>query len=257
MHPNPVYIKNLLDQMVDEYNRLEFIPDDPVSIPHRFHVKEDIEIAGFLTATISWGQRKTILKNALTLMQLMDHAPFQFIQDHSEKDLDRFKLFTHRTFNAEDCIFFIRSLRNIYKVYGGMESLFQTPEGTDLKEGMMAFRRKFFSVPYSPRSSKHIADPSKGASAKRINMFLRWMVRKDDCGVDFGIWNSIRPSQLYCPLDVHTGNSARHLGILNIRQDNWKAVEELTSYLRKLDPQDPVKYDYALFGMGLNRNFEF
>jgi uncharacterized protein (TIGR02757 family) len=255
MEPNPIYIKNLLDQMVDEYNRLDFITDDPVSIPHRFSEKEDIEISGFLTATISWGQRKTIIQNAAKWMDLMDNAPFQFILHHSEKDLGRLLRFTHRTFNAEDCIFFIRSLRNIYQVPGGMESLFHPPEGMDLKEGIMAFRRKFFSLPYPPRSSKHIADPSRGASAKRINMFLRWMVRKDDSGVDFGIWNGILPSQLYCPLDVHTGNSARQLGILNIRQDNWKAVEELTYYLRMLDPQDPVKYDYALFGMGLQKDF--
>lgn len=254
MHPNPVYIKNLLDQMVDEFNRLEFIPDDPISIPHRFSVKEDIEIAGFLTAAISWGQRKTIVKNASRLMELMDNSPFQFILDHSEEDLGRFRRFAHRTFNPEDCIFFIRSLRNIYQSPGGMESLFHPREGTDLKEGIMAFRRKFFSVAFPPRSSKHIADPSRGASAKRLNMFLRWMVRRDDCGVDFGIWNSIHPSELYCPLDVHTGNSARQLGILKIRQDNWKAVEELTSYLRMLDPKDPVKYDYALFGMGLQKH---
>jgi len=255
MNPNPVFIKNLLDRKVDEYNSLEFIPKDPVSIPHMFNNKEDIEISGFLTAIISWGQRKTIITNATRLIRLMDHAPYDFIMHSSDKDLMPFKQFKHRTFNGEDCLYFMKSLQNMYLHYGGLEASFIPPEGKELVEGIIQFRRRFFSVPFPARSAKHIANPSEGASAKRINMFLRWMVRKDECGVDFGIWKNIRPSRLYCPLDVHTGEVARKLGILKTKQNNWQAVEELTGYLRMLDPEDPVKYDYALFGMGVNKEF--
>jgi uncharacterized protein (TIGR02757 family) len=255
MNPNPAFIKNLLDRKVDEYNSLEFIQEDPVSIPHMFNDKEDIEISGFLTAIISWGQRKTIITNATRLIKWMDHAPYDFIMHSSEKDLMPFKQFKHRTFNGEDCIFFMKSLQNIYLHHGGLEASFIPPEGKELVEGIVQFRRCFLSMPFPARSAKHIADPSAGASAKRINMFLRWMVRKDACGVDFGIWKNISPSQLYCPLDVHTGEVARKLGILKTKQNNWHAVEELTGYLRMLDPDDPVKYDYALFGMGVNKEF--
>ena len=255
MSPNQKFIRELLDRKVFEYNRTEFIPDDPIAIPHRFQKKEDIEISGFLTAIISWGQRRTIISNSLRLMEWMDDSPHQFILHYSERELSRFKEFKHRTFNGEDCTFFLKSLRNIYQNYGGMEPLFSPAETEGLLHGIKRFRNVFFAIPHPARSTKHIADPGRGASAKRINMFLRWMVRRDECGVDFGLWKSISPSVLYCPLDVHTGEVARKLGILSIRQNNWKAVEELTGYLRLLDPEDPVKYDFALFGMGIHEKY--
>jgi uncharacterized protein (TIGR02757 family) len=252
MIPDQKFIKELLDRKVFEYNRTEFIPPDPISIPHRFRNKVDIEIAGFLTAMISWGQRRTIISNSLRMMELMDGSPHQFILHSSEKEISRFKDFKHRTFNGDDCTFFLESLKNIYQNYGGMETLFTPKETEGLLQAIGRFRKVFFSIPHPARTAKHVADPGRGASSKRINMFLRWMVRQDDCGVDFGLWKGISPSALYCPLDVHTGNVARKLGILNIKQNNWKAVEELTGYLRLLDPEDPVKYDFALFGIGIN-----
>jgi uncharacterized protein (TIGR02757 family) len=250
MVPNQKYIRDLLDRKYFEFNRLEFIPDDPVSIPHRFTLKEDIEISGFLAAALSWGQRRTIIQNSTKLMDWMDESPYDFILHHTERDLQQFGEFRHRTFNGEDCRFFLESLKNIYRNEGGLEAAFIPESGSDLKDGIIRFRKIFLSIPHPPRSEKHLADPASGSSAKRINMFLRWMVRKDSNGVDFGLWKSLRPSQLYCPLDVHTGSVARRLGILSIRQDNWKAVEELTAFLRHLDPEDPVRYDFALFGIG-------
>lgn len=255
MNPNPAFIKEFLDRKVFEYNRMDFISDDPISVPHRFNTREDIEIAGFLTATISWGQRRTIIANALKLIDMMDGSPHDFILNATDKGIEKFKNFKHRTFNGEDCIFFLRSLRNIYQKYDGLESLFSPKPAEALLQGIERFRKAFFSLPYPERTGKHIADPLKGASAKRINMFLRWMVRRDDSGVDFGLWTGIPMSALYCPLDVHTGEVARKLGILKIKQNNWKAVEELTSYLRMLDPEDPVKYDFALFGLGAFEKF--
>jgi uncharacterized protein (TIGR02757 family) len=256
MIPNLTYIKSLLERKVFEYNRVEFIPDDPIAIPHGFSRKEDIEISGFLASTIAWGQRRTILANARRLMDLMDGVPYEFLAGCTDKDLERFHGFQHRTFNGVDCVFFLRSLKNIYIKGGGMEVLFTPKAGEGMIQVISRFRKTFFSVPYPARSAKHIADPEKGSSAKRINMFLRWMVRRDDCGVDFGIWRGVSPAALYCPLDVHTGQVARALGILTAKQDNWKAVEELTGFLRLLDPEDPVKYDYALFGMGIEGRFK-
>jgi len=255
MNPRPEYIKELLERKVFEYNRTEFIPEDPICIPHRFTRKEDVEISGFLVAVISWGQRRTIIQNGKKLMEMMDDSPYDFVIHSGEKELRRLNDFTHRTFNGTDCRFFLESLRNIYLHHGGLEKAFDPAPSGDVKEGIGKFRSAFLSIQHDPRSDKHIADPFRGSSAKRINMFLRWMARKDDSGVDFGIWKKISPSRLYCPLDVHTGTTARKLGILSIQQDNWKAVEELTGFLRRLDPEDPVKYDYALFGMGLEGNF--
>lgn len=255
MRPNQKFIKELLDRRVFEYNRTEFIPEDPISIPHRFQNREDIEISGFLTAMISWGQRRTIISNALHLINLMDSSPYQFIIQGNDKEMDRFKEFKHRTFNGEDCIFFLKSLKNIYLHCGGPENLFTPAKGEGVLHGIERFRKVFFSIPHPARTTKHIADPGRGATAKRMNMYLRWMVRRDDCGVDFGLWKKIPPSTLYCPLDVHTGEAARKLGILINKQNNWKAVEELTGYLRLLDPEDPVKYDFALFGMGMHEKF--
>ncbi len=246
-------LKILLDSKVELYNQPEFIDNDPISIPHLFSGKEDIEIAGFLSATIAWGNRKMILRNAKNLMEMMEFSPFDFVMNFSDNDLKPFEKFVHRTFNAVDLEYFLWSLKNIYQEHGGLEKIFKT--GPGIKEAILNFRNVFFELDFPARTSKHIANPAKNSSAKRLNMFLRWMVRKDNKGVDFGIWKTINSSMLYCPLDIHSGRVARQFGILQRKQDDWKAVEELTQNLRKLDPTDPVKYDFALFGMGVNNSF--
>lgn len=251
---NSNQLKELLDEKAAFYNTTDFISSDPISIPHRFSNKEDIEISGFLAATIAWGQRTTIVNNGFRLMDLMDNAPFDFVINAGTEDLKRLTSFVHRTFNGDDCLFFIESLRNIYMYKGGLEKVFSAgiiAGDTDIFNALCAFRDVFLNSPHLHRSAKHIANPATGSTAKRINMFLRWMVRKDDKGVDFGLWNSISPSLLCCPLDVHVGNIARKIGLLERKQNDWKAVKELTGHLRKFDPADPVKYDFALFGMGV------
>lgn len=248
-------LKSFLEFKYSQFSNPSFLPPDPVSIPHLFSVKEDIEIAGFLTSVISWGNRKSILTNARRLMELTDMSPHSFITSFETSDLKPFESFVHRTFNGSDCIFFLHSLQNIYKNEGGLESCFVSKGGTGIKPRISAFRKKFFGLPHLPRHEKHIADPEKGASCKRLNMFLRWMVRDGTGGVDFGIWKSIPASELICPLDIHTGNIARKLGLLKRTINDWNAAEELTASLRRFDPQDPVKYDLALFGMGSSGDF--
>lgn len=253
-----IAIKSFLEEKGDLYNRPEFITVDPISIPHQFSKKEDIEITAFLTATIAWGQRATILKNASRLMQMMDNAPLEFILNHTKNDLKPFSKFVHRTFNGIDCIYFIQSLQNIYKKYGGLESVFTVylkKKDTDPGNAIHQFRKIFFALPYPSRTKKHIADPLANSSSKRICMFLRWMVRKDKRGVDFGIWKNIKMNQLACPLDLHSARVARSLGLLERKQNDWKAVMELTNKLKQFDPDDPVKYDFALFGLGINEKF--
>ena len=188
-------------------------------------------------------------------MKVMDFSPYDFITQFYESDLKAFESFQHRTFNGTDCTFFIRSLKNIYLNHGGLEQAFKKSGNEEIKSSIINFRDIFFSIPFPSRTNKHLANPSAGASAKRINMFLRWMVRKDNRGVDFGIWDSFSPSQLYCPLDIHTGNVARNLGLISRKQNDWKALEELMIHLRAFDPEDPVKYDFALFGLGIFDNF--
>jgi uncharacterized protein (TIGR02757 family) len=246
-------LKEYLDAKVAEYNNPDFIPGDPISIPHQFSKKEDIEISGFLAATISWGTRTSIVKNANQLIKLMEMAPSDFLSNASNQEYGRFQSFIHRTFQADDCLFFLQALKRIYRDYGGMEAVFgQGLRQADSVEAAIShFRSVMLQMPHLPRSVKHIADPAKGSSAKRINMFLRWMVRKDNHGVDFGIWKELHPADLMCPLDVHSGRNARKLGLLSRKQDDWKAVVELTENLRKFDPADPVKYDFALFGSGV------
>jgi uncharacterized protein (TIGR02757 family) len=246
-------LKLFLDSKVELFNQPEFIDKDPISIPHLFSKKEDIEIAGFLSATIAWGNRTMILRNAKRLMEMMNFAPFDFVLNFSANDLKPFEKFVHRTFNVVDLEYFLWSLKNIYQQHGGLEKVFEMESG--IKDAIINFRNIFFELDYPLRTSKHIANPDKNSSAKRLNMFLRWMVRNDDKGVDFGIWKTIKPFQLYCPLDIHSGRMARQLGLLQRKQNDWKAVEELTSELRLFDPEDPVKYDYALFGMGVNNSF--
>jgi uncharacterized protein (TIGR02757 family) len=253
----PSVNKEFLEEKTLLYNRSSFIHTDPVSIPHLFSRKEDIEISGFLSATIAWGQRPSILKNATKLIQLMEYSPHDFIRGFTEKDLHRFQHFVHRTFNGIDCIYFLRALRHIYLDYGGLEMVFTSgiKNTQDLKDAIIHCRTIFFELDHLKRTEKHFSNPGEGSAAKRINMFLRWMVRKDKNGVDFGIWKTISPSLLSCPLDVHSGRVARKLGLLKRKQNDWKAVTELTNNLRSFDPQDPVKYDLALFGLGVFEKF--
>lgn len=250
---NPEKLKELIDSKYLLYNNPDFIPFDPIAIPHSFSKREDIEISGFLVASIAWGQRTTIVKNGFRLVEMMDNDPYNFIVNSESEDLRRLSTFVHRTFNADDCLFFIGSLRNIYLKYGSLEQAFTLgiqPDEPSIYPSILRFRERFLESPHLPRSQKHIANPAAGSTAKRINMFLRWMVRKDHSGVDFGLWNSLSPAQLCCPLDVHVGNIARKLNLLERKQNDWKAVEEITVNLRLFDPIDPVKYDFALFGMG-------
>ena len=244
-------VRKLLDKAVGLYNHVDFIENDPIQIPHRFSRKEDIEIAGFLSASIAWGQRKSIIKNANLLMDLMDNSPYQFLME--EKEFVRFNRFVHRTFNGIDCLFFLNSLKNIYQNYGGLEQVFT--DGFQKNETIFGalhhFRNLFLNMPHEARSRKHLSDVTTNSAAKRLNMFLRWMVRKDDTGVDFGLWRNIPMSALMLPLDVHTGDVGRALGLISRKQNDWKTVEEVTGILRTFDAQDPIKYDFALFGMGI------
>ena len=249
-------LKQFLDEKVIQYNQPKFIESDPIQIPHQFSKKEDIEIAGFLTATIAWGKRAMIIKNANRMMQLLDNNPYDFILNHQEKDLANFQNFVHRTFNVTDFKFFITALQNIYKNHNGLEVIFaKNVKNHSVKNSIHQFKKVFFEIKHPQRTTKHISDPLKGSAAKRINMYLRWMVRQDNTGVDFGIWKSISPSVLSCPLDVHSGNVARKLGLLNRKQNDWKVLSELDKNLRILDAQDPTKYDFALFGLGVFEGF--
>ncbi|GCD80343.1 TIGR02757 family protein [Schleiferia thermophila] len=248
---NPQSLKRFLDEKASYYESEHFIPFDPISVPHRFSLKQDIEISGLLTAIISWGSRKSIIQNAQKLMMLMDNTPFDFVQNHSDSDLKSFRHFVHRTFNHQDAVFFIKALHAWYQENDSLETGFLPETGEDhLLAAIHRFRNKLFSYCAPGRTAKHIADPQAGSSAKRINMFLRWMVRSNANGVDFGIWKNISPSLLSCPLDVHTGHVARALGLISRKQNDRKALEELDASLRLFDPEDPVKYDFALFGLG-------
>ncbi|SDS43814.1 TIGR02757 family protein [Christiangramia echinicola] len=249
---NKKELKTFLDYKVIQYNTPQFIETDPIKIPHLFQKKEDIEIAGFLTATIAWGNRKSILKNSEKLMNLMDMSPYDFVMHHDENDLSNFNGFVHRTFNSDDLSFFIKSLKNIYTNHNGLENIFSLNATEEsLQPAIHKFKSIFFELPHQKRTEKHVSDPLKNSAAKRINMFLRWMVRNDDTGVDFGVWESLSAAQLSCPLDVHSGNVARKLGLLKRKMNDAKALKELDNNLRSMDRTDPVKYDFALFGLGV------
>ena len=253
---NRTELKEFLDEKVLLYNKADFIESDPIQIPHQFTHKEDIEISGFLAATIAWGNRKMIINNAKKLMTLMGDSPYDYIMSYQETDLEQLDNFVHRTFNSTDLVCFVKSLRNIYTVHGGLEAVFaKNAEPDSLQKSISAFKKTFFEGEHQLRSQKHVSDPVSGSAAKRINMFLRWMVRNDNAGVDFGIWKSLSPSQLSCPLDVHSGNVARKLGILTRKQNDAKALLELDTGLRAMDSNDPVKYDFALFGLGVFEKF--
>ncbi len=247
---------DFLDEKVLQYNNLKFIESDPIQIPHQFSLKEDIEISGFLTATIAWGNRKMIIKNATKMMELMGNSPFDFVLNHKKNHLDNLEGFVHRTFNSTDLSYFIKALQHIYTNHKGLENIFSTnATSQSTQPAIHQFKKIFFENPHLQRTEKHISDPLKGSAAKRINMFLRWMVRNDSAGVDFGIWKSLSPAQLSCPLDVHSGNVARKLGLLTRKQNDAKALAALDKNLRKLDANDPVKYDFALFGLGIFEGF--
>ena len=251
---NKQELKSFLDFKSQHYESEFFIAHDPIQIPHQFSKKEDIEIAGFLTATIAWGNRVSILKSAEKMMDIMEGAPHDFVLHHKTKDLNNFRGFVHRTFNDQDIQYFIRSLSNIYKRHGGLEGVFSDGE-IQIQERIHRFKQIFFKLNHLPRTQKHVSDPLRGSAAKRINMFLRWMVRSNEKGVDFGLWKKISPSMLSIPLDVHTGNVARKLKLLKRKQNDAKALQSLDISLRKFDPDDPVKYDFALFGLGAFEKF--
>jgi len=247
-------LKEFLDEKVVLYLKPNFISEDPISIPHRFTKKEDIEIAAFLSATIAWGRRPMILKNAAKMMQIMDHSPQDFILNATNTEIQKSLDFCHRTFQGIDFQTFIYALRNIYQNHNGLEACFYT-EKEDMSEGISNFKQTFFSIEHQQRTRKHISDPLKGSASKRLIMFLRWMVRPDRNGVDFGIWKSLNPSQLSCPLDVHTANVGRKLGLITRKENDWKTVKELDVHLRSFCKEDPAKYDFALFGLGVYEKF--
>lgn len=249
-------LKEFLDEKALQYNHPRFVESDPIQIPHRFSRKEDVEIAGFLASIIAWGNRKMIIGNASRMMTLMGDAPHDFVMSFSESDLQRLDHFVHRTFNGQDLKTFMYGLRHIYQNHGGLEPAFaQHQDAAGMQRAISEFRKLFFEVPHAVRTQKHLSDPMNNSAAKRLNMFLRWMVRNDSTGVDFGLWTSIPPSALSCPLDVHSGNVARKLGLLTRKQNDAKALAELDAALRVMDAQDPVKYDFALFGLGVFEKF--
>jgi len=250
-------LKEFLDQKADQYNSSAFVEQDPIQVPHQFSLREDIEISAFLTASIAWGQRTTIINNAKKLMSQMSCGPYEYLMSVSDEELRRHLPFVHRTFNGIDCIYFLKALKNLYENHGGLRGVFEKGYARhgDLATSIIHFRRIFFQYADPGRTRKHVADVSKNASGKRINMFLRWMVRHDNREVDFGLWHGIPMHALYIPLDVHSGRVARKLGLLERKPNDWKAVSELTSRLRLLDANDPVRYDYALFGLGSFEKF--
>jgi uncharacterized protein (TIGR02757 family) len=252
---NEKELKEFLDTKVELYDQPSFIKDDPISIPHLFTKKQDIEIAGFFAAVFSWGNRTTIINKSKELMQLMDNVPYDFCLNHSLKELKRLVSFKHRTFSTTDLLYFIEFFKCHFSKHKSLEKAFTT-HGTAVEEMLTGFHHYFFSLEHVPdRTKKHIATPERKSSCKRLNMFLRWMVRRDNKGVDFGIWKNISPSQLICPIDLHVARVARRLDILKRKQTDWQAALELTQYLRTLDKNDPVKYDFALFGLGVMEKF--
>ena len=249
-------LKEFLDIKSEEYNNTSFIENDPIQIPHEFKTKEDIEISGFLTATIAWGNRKSIINSSKRMMELLENDPHNFIINHSDNDLKSLLGFVHRTFNGYDLIQFVKSLKNIYCNHGVLETVFfNNMKDNSLHNSIHQLKNIFFEIEHLKRTRKHVSDPFKGSAAKRINMFLRWMVRSSKKGVDFGLWKNIDPGQLSCPLDVHSGRVARSLSLIKRKQNDNLALMELDSMLRKFDYKDPVKYDFALFGLSKYEKF--
>lgn len=257
MIDSPDDIRLFLDQKVLSFNHSSFIGTDPIQVPALFDTKENIEIAGFLAATLAWGQRPTIIRNALKLVTLMNNNPIEFLLHTPENEWEIFLSFKHRTYNGIDCVYFLKALKNIYLNHGGLERVFTQgfQKDNSIFTALVHFRKVFFELEHEHRTEKHVSDVLKGASAKRLNMYLRWMIRSDRTGVDFGLWKQIPASALMLPLDVHTGNVSRKLGLLMRTQNDWKAVEEITAKLREFDSEDPIKYDFALFGLGVFEKF--
>lgn len=253
------HLVEFLNRKVKEYNQPAFIANDPICVPHAFSKQQDIEISGFFAAIFAWGNRTTIIQKARTLMQLMDNAPYQFVRQHSPRDLKKLFGFRHRTFNSTDLLYFVEFLKFHYATNDSLETAFSQwmrPGETDIQNGLDGFYRYFFSLDANPpRTHKHIACPQKNSSCKRLNMFLRWMIRKDNQRVDFGLWGQISQAQLICPIDLHVARVARKLGLITRNQPDWQAALELTGHLRKMDRNDPVKYDFALFGLGVMEKF--
>ena len=249
------HIYELLERKYAEFSASAFIDDDPISIPHSFSQKQDIEIMGFWTAMLSWGNRKSIINSAKKLTELMDGAPHDFILNHRDKDLKTLLTFKHRTFNATDTLYFIEFFKHYYQKHDSLEDAFYSTlsqKSPTVEDGLIGFHELFFSLEDAPhRTKKHVSTPVRKSTCKRINMYLRWMVRNDKSGVDFGLWKKIKPAQLLCPLDVHVDRVARKLGLITRTQTDWETVLELTENLRSFDPKDPVKYDFALFGIGV------
>lgn len=247
-------MRELLERLHDRYNNEDFIEADPISVPHSFVNPVDREVAGFLAATIAWGNRRAIVKSAHRMMRYMDNAPEDFVRNATEGDMEYLRTYVHRTFNGVDFQDFVRGLRHILAEWGSVGNYFETryEQHGDLRPVLSDFRRDFFSVEHDSHSEKHLSSIDKGAACKRLCMYLRWFVRRDDRGVDFGLWQRIPMSALYMPLDIHTGRMGRNLGLLSRKQSDWKAVEELTASLRELSAEDPVRYDYSLFGLGIS-----
>ena len=252
-------LKDFLDKKTDEYNNASFIASDPISIPHRFKKKQDIEISGFFASIFAWGNRTTIINKSKLLMQLMDDGPYAFIMNHNEKDLKRFFGYKHRTFNVTDLLYFIHFLKFHYSHNPSLESAFSKwmdANDDTIENALIGFHHYFFNLPDAPpRTRKHIATPERGSTCKRLNMFLRWMVRKDDAGVDFGIWKNIKPHQLVCPIDIHVSSVAKKFDLIKRNSIDWLTALELTSNLKKMDASDPVKYDFVLFGLGVAEHY--
>ncbi|WP_375434350.1 TIGR02757 family protein [uncultured Hymenobacter sp.] len=247
---NHAQVRTLLEEQYDHYNRPAFVVNDPISIPHRFTQRQDVEISGLFAALLAWGRRPTIISKCHELMRRMDDAPYQFVTQHSDEDLKRLLGFCHRTFCDTDLLYFVHWLRWFYTSHDTLEDGFLI--GNTQKERLSTFHNLFFSLPDAPqRTRKHVATPARGSACKRVNMYLRWMVRQDDRGVDFGLWTRLPMSELICPCDVHVERVARRLGLLERKQMDWLAAEDLTAHLRTFDPTDPVKYDFALFGLGV------
>ncbi|MFZ4455090.1 MAG: TIGR02757 family protein [Bacteroidales bacterium] len=253
-HPNSFDLKAFLDEKVDRYNRPGFIENDPILIPHSFEKKQDIEIMGFFAAVLAWGQRPTIINKCRELAQRMDGEPHQFVTQSSDKDLKQLLGFKHRTFNDTDLLYFVDFLKRHYAQFDSLEDAFVRNRVSDVESALLHFRKTFFDSTDAPlRTRKHISSPAQKSACKRLNMFLRWMVRKDNCGVDFGIWKKLQSKDLICPLDLHVDRAARHFGMIARKQTDWQTAIELTETLRSFDPNDPVKYDFALFGISVEK----
>lgn len=252
-------LKDFLDGKVEEYNQPGFIPNDPISIPHQYTKPQDIEITGFWASILAWGQRVTIINKCNELFALMDNSPHDFVLNHSENDLKALLKFKHRTFNDTDTLYFVEFFKNYYQQHDSLEDAFLKgiqSTGVSVEQGLVRFHEDFFSLPDAPhRTKKHIATPARKSACKRINMFLRWMVRQDHKGVDFGLWKRIQPSQLVCPCDVHVERVARRFHLITRKQTDWQMAMELTANLKEFDPIDPVKYDFALFGLGVEEKY--